>query len=62
MPMRNRRLRQQKNRAPVTLRDVLQRAWANYEQHKGTPHEKISEDFPTHKRVRQNRYSEVANN
>jgi antitoxin (DNA-binding transcriptional repressor) of toxin-antitoxin stability system len=36
---------QGKKRVPVKLRDVLQRAWMDYEKHGGTPHERFWEEM-----------------
>ena len=34
-----------KKRVPVKLRDMLQRAWLDYEKHGGTPHKQFWEEM-----------------
>jgi antitoxin (DNA-binding transcriptional repressor) of toxin-antitoxin stability system len=38
-------LGRRKRRPPVKLRDVLQRAWKDYEKHGGIPHEHFWDDI-----------------
>jgi hypothetical protein len=46
------KLTRKKKRTPAKLRDVLKRAWKDYEQHGGIPHDQFwKESRPKNKRV-----------
>jgi hypothetical protein len=36
-----------KQRSPTTLREVLKRAWNDYDEHGGTPHKEFWKDLAT---------------